>query len=299
MAEPLPLPPTVAVRLTALLIPLMRVSGLVVVLGMIFAADAMTRAFFGTATGAVGWIPYAGKVITSPLHRIEQRITNYLGGLETHIDVSMGGFFHNLAIVTEMLANGTGELAIFDQQIVQRLRGTHNPARLSPRITHAQVTANHAAAVAARASRDAHAHGGTAAAYPARVAVPRVNALAYAIDVTIPGEIASLRERVKAADDLAIRAWRWARKRPVTLATGAAIGALTFALGKLGAGWLRCSNWRRAGKQICGMDANYLDALLAGTVAIVGTISIVEFAKELQVIAPEVVDGVRAVIREA
>jgi len=296
--EPLPLPSPVAVRLTSLLIPLMRLSGLVVVLGVIFAADAMTRAFFGTLTGRFAWIPYAGKVITSPLHKIEQKLTHYLGGLEQNIDVSMGGFFHNLAIVTEMLANGTAEVAIFDQQIVRRLRGTHNPAQLRPRISKAEAKAAVAAAIAARAARDAHSHGGAAATYAPRVVVPRVNALAHAIDVTIPGEIADLRGRVKSTEDTAIRAWRWVRSHPLTIGAGVFAGMLTYALGRIGAGWIRCSNVRRLGRAACGMNPNLLEAVLAGTLVIASPVSIVELTKACQAFTAEAEDGLKWFVRE-
>jgi hypothetical protein len=61
-----------------------------------------------------------------------------------------------------------------------------------------------------------------------------------------------------------------------------AAGLIATALGTLGLGWLRCSRVKTAGKQVCGMDSNLLDSLLADTLLIVGTVSLVEFAEGLQ-----------------
>lgn len=46
--------------------------------------------------------------------------------------------------------------------------------------------------------------------------------------------------------------------------------------------WVRCGKVRKVGRQVCGMDDSMLDSLLADTVLIAGTISLVEFARGLQ-----------------
>lgn len=70
------------------------------------------------------------------------------------------------------------------------------------------------------------------------------------------------------------------------------------ALVTLGIGRLRCSNIRRNLKRVCGMDADLLDDLLLGTLAVIGTISLVETAKDLQGITGAAVDFTHALIRE-
>lgn len=63
----------------------------------------------------------------------------------------------------------------------------------------------------------------------------------------------------------------------------AAVAALVVAtVARLGAGWLRCSRVKRVGRNVCGMDSGLLDSLLADTLLVVGTISLVEFAEGLQ-----------------
>lgn len=60
-----------------------------------------------------------------------------------------------------------------------------------------------------------------------------------------------------------------------------------------GLSWLRCGNVGRAGKSLCGLNANALEALLAGLVSIFGTFGIVAFAEELQPITKDSVEAVR------
>lgn len=81
-------------------------------------------------------------------------------------------------------------------------------------------------------------------------------------------EVAGLDRRVRSLE------------KPAALAALAAI--LTATIARTSFRWLRCSRVRRVGKQVCGMDAGILDALLADTLLIVGTISLVEFAEGLQ-----------------
>ncbi len=64
--------------------------------------------------------------------------------------------------------------------------------------------------------------------------------------------------------------------------------AVATALRALKLGFLRCSNFRKAGKRTCGMDTSLLDALLADTLLVVGTLSLVEFAKEMETVTGEV-----------
>lgn len=65
------------------------------------------------------------------------------------------------------------------------------------------------------------------------------------------------------------------------------VGVGAAVLGRLGLGWVKCSRVSRVGKQVCGMDTSLLDSLLADTLLIVGTLSLVEFAHEMQAVIGE------------
>lgn len=77
--------------------------------------------------------------------------------------------------------------------------------------------------------------------------------------------------------------------------TPAALAAATIAtLARVGLGWVRCSRVKDAGKAVCGMDSGLLESLLADTALIVGTVSLVEFARGMQDVTAEVVQPIRA-----
>lgn len=69
-------------------------------------------------------------------------------------------------------------------------------------------------------------------------------------------------------------------------------GVVAFALARLGIGWARCSNVQRVGKQMCGLDHDLLESILADTALILGTISLVEFAEGMKPIVAELVPDV-------
>jgi len=71
------------------------------------------------------------------------------------------------------------------------------------------------------------------------------------------------------------------------------LGLIAASLARLGLGWPRCSKEGKVGKQVCGMDQDLLDALLADATLIAGTVSLVEFAKEMQAGVGDVSAAVR------
>lgn len=63
---------------------------------------------------------------------------------------------------------------------------------------------------------------------------------------------------------------------------GAFLILLAKALEKIGGSFIRCSNVKRYGRSICGMDQSLLDSLLADSLLIVGSLSLVQMARELE-----------------
>lgn len=99
--------------------------------------------------------------------------------------------------------------------------------------------------------------------------------------------------------------WKWRphvnirlRKLERAVVGAGAATLVTGALARLGLKWLRCSNVTKAGRGICRMDANLLESLLLGGLAISGAVSVVEFAKDLRAIEDEAVTVLGAMIRE-
>lgn len=111
--------------------------------------------------------------------------------------------------------------------------------------------------------------------------------------------------RIRALDQALTDVWGFTRRNLRTrignlerAAAAGAIGAVAIAALTRVFPWWQCSNVRRLGKRACGMDPSLLDALLLGTLLVVGPISLVAFARELQGIIGPVSEGVRGSIRE-
>lgn len=77
-----------------------------------------------------------------------------------------------------------------------------------------------------------------------------------------------------------------------------ALAIVATALAGLGLGWLRCPRVGRLGKRACSMDADLIESLLADSLILAGSISLVQFLHELQGVTDEVVTGVRHFVRE-
>jgi hypothetical protein len=270
-----------------------------VAFGLCVVAVYFVRALFGTAGSAVGWIPWIGSKAKGQLHSIEAKLTGELGGVVDGLDHRVAASWYKLARtakwMAEEIAANAGMLAAFASLLQnpigipawkQLWDSLHGTVKTLPAVAAGKVSAG-LRPITARVSALEHwTHA-------------RVRALAHTIEVAIPGDIAGLRRRSRTVEDSLSRAWEKIRANEGRFAGLAFAGAVAVALGRLGVGWIRCTKVGRLGRTACGMDDSLLESLLAGTLLIVGTISIVELAKELQAITPEVVDGVRAVIREA
>lgn len=121
-------------------------------------------------------------------------------------------------------------------------------------------------------------HAGTLA-LPAPVALPRARdrALSDAITARFGKLLRAVRPGVWAGLIAAPVLWILTRRIP----------------------WFQCRNVDKLGRRLCGMNGSLLDALLLDTLAIVGTLSLIEFVEECQRITPAVAEVMGKLIREA
>src|SRR6266566_1571554 len=89
--------PPVGPIFTPALAALFLIAGCIVAIGMVKLVDAISRSFFGTVGGAIGWIPFAGKVVQHSLHKIEQKISHGLGSAERKLDAGVAWTWNNCA----------------------------------------------------------------------------------------------------------------------------------------------------------------------------------------------------------
>lgn len=126
-----------------------------------------------------------------------------------------------------------------------------------------------------------------------------VKIIARTVPAAVAGAIAIPRGAIHGLerDVSALQDWVKAHARQVVVA--GSLGLVIAALGKIGLGWARCSKVGKVGRSVCGMNADYLDDILAASLAIFGTISLVEVAREMQGITDEVTSAVRIFTRAA
>jgi hypothetical protein len=84
-----------------------------------------------------------------------------------------------------------------------------------------------------------------------------------------------------------------------TLAGAGAAALVATALARLGLSWLRCPRVASAGKRLCGLDHDLLASLLADTLIVASSVSLVEFAHELQSVTTPAASAIRGFVREA
>lgn len=244
--------------LTGLLI----LCGLIVALGLIKMVDGFVRALFGTLSGSVGWIPYAGKVLKAPIHKIEQKVTNFLGAAEQGIDHAIGYTWHNLAHLIRwtiheiealsyalLVASIASSLHISRKRAAELIQAVVHPIRAYQHILRRLHALEHAAVHALR-------HILLEGVYP------RIHAGEAALDRVIEWDIPRLRARERALARRVERLWKWSRAHARPVATAAFVGAVALALHRLGGSWIRCKNWRRIGKHVCGLPFNLIEDLL-------------------------------------
>ncbi len=220
--------------------------------------------------------------------RVEQAVSDSLREAASFASDGVGLFFHRLAdlfvSIGDEVAALAGLVALLVYAFTRRAPGPHLEARVQRNRRHADVTKAQAKGIGARvAAHDQALSHAEAGAIGAGIAVrtkplvsrigalegavlPRLGALEHGIGVAIPSDIAGLRERTRAVEDLA----NGLRKRVGKLAHLVGVGSLAavvaVGLASLGGSWIRCRNWRRIGRAGCRLPTDLLEALLGGAI---------------------------------
>lgn len=130
-------------------------------------------------------------------------------------------------------------------------------------------------------AREAHVAKAKAQAVERAIALPA--------PISIPRTLPKVGTIEREADAALTRIRDFARR----FGPAALLGTLAFALGRLGITWARCSNVSKVGKRACGMNPDLLESLLADTLLIAGTVSLVEFAEGMQTLTADVIEPIR------
>lgn len=254
----------------------------VVAFGLCVLAIYVVKAFFGTAGSVVGWIPWLGSKVKGPLHSIEQKLTDELGAAVAGLDHRMALAWYKLASLAEKIGHEIMANAATLANVAAFIAGLPGYDQWRAFILKVKALA---AWTEKQAVGAAHTIANAVTAQLARLehwTRSQVTALRHSIAVTIPNSIAGLRKRTRVLEREAERDWNLLKKHERLLGIGALTGVVAVVLSRLGLSWARCTNVSRVGKNVCGMNPSLLESLLADTLLIAGTLSIVEFAEEMQ-----------------
>jgi hypothetical protein len=314
-------PVAVRVTLRGVLIPLAALAGYLFAFGLAYAVDKFVRAIFGSLKGATGWIPFAGKVINVPIHAIERKLTHYVGEVEQACEARVSRAFHDLGTNVLHLSRDIYETAVAIGELSWYV--THKLPSVA--IGRKADKAYARAVKAERLSRDALARvrdaritldhptkGTTGAAIKVatrplatrigrleRTTDARLDRLEAGIAVPVPRTVPRVGSRDLVARREIDRLRKWVREHQRVIVGAAGVGLVIRALATLKLGWLRCSNVGKLGRRACSLDPGLLESLLAESLVIVGAISIVDFAEELQGAVGFASDAVHGFIRES
>jgi hypothetical protein len=230
---------------------------------VVHGLETFCRALFGTLEGAVGWIPYAGRILRAPIHKIMQKISHTFGRAERGIDARIGTAFHRLTHIVKNIARELEEQAKLTLGIALLLDSflTFKHFRKLLRLAVAPVWKMLAA----------HAHGIHRTHDQARAAQRTGTKAQKGVTVTAAATAAlgvrwwrmRVNSRLQAHSRAIARLSRWVRGRSLRIPRAAALAAVGYALGRLGLRWLQCSNVKRLGRAVCRSPRGSIDALIA------------------------------------
>ena len=285
--------------------------GFAVAFGLVYSLDALVKGFGGFLGEIVGWVPGVGHVfestVTAPFKWLDSELGKVANGLDHRMAVCIHRIAHVMVTAFEDTVHISKTLALLVEKTdpiywaVKSILSSKVHAATVGDINLAWKTATHAEQVAQDALRKAdlalekaRAHPTTTAAAPAKAAaIPAPTVIVRPAPVALPGDIADIRERLGEIEGQVGRLWDWTRGNLGKLTGAIGLAGVAAGLLRLGLGWLKCNNVEKTARQICGMDTNLLESLLADALVVASAVSLVEFARELVPVTEAAVEPIR------
>lgn len=307
--------PVVVEPLVVELLPLL---ACLVALALILVSRQLASALFGVAKSAVGWIPWLGSKVKGSLVHIEQRINNYMSDVVDGLQGRIGAYFHALGNTLLSLGNELLGAAEAIAKLAWYVTGKWPIQVLFPQIgalrrlvdfaRHRVKAVIHALEWVEKQVRHAGsgtiggAIHGTLRPLTARIgrlerwSHSEVKWLGHEVAVDLPHDIAGLRARDLSLSRLYERLW--ARVKRLDKLTGALAlsGVVAVALGRLGGGWIRCSNWRKVGRIGCRMPLALIEAILGAGLDALVLADLCAIATLVERAVEQLEPGIRAVL---
>lgn len=277
-----------------LLEPMGIILGCLVVIALITIVVALIDGIFFILDRVVSPIPVLGSLVGAARDAVRAGFTNRLAAWNHSAQEALGAAFHSLARAMDWLGHELEQHSKLLWTITGLLVGPGTVAdirALINRLLHGQTQQHAINQSQARVNRATHAQAQTAT---------REAHIAHRTAVAIPGQLSrewdipKLRDQVKDLENGALHTFKWIRTHPLSLATGAFAGAVAVALQRIGASWIRCSNWRNIGRVGCSLEADALSGLLGAFF----TVEALANLRTLVKVAQEAEHGVAAGIKD-
>lgn len=251
-----------APEFSVMLLSLLALAAALVALGLVASLQAFNRAVFGGIAKLLGWVPVFGLVLSSPINDVYKWLDSELGAVVLALDKRVGHYFHVFAAEVSWVGREIKEGAIALYQLAE-FTNVLVPLWLlnqaKQQLGRAIDWAAHEAEVEAVRVYGIARKGIDASLRPL---VGYVHGLERQIEHVLDPQIAGIRtnERLFGRTVTSIRR----QLRTLTEATvGAGAAALVAtALAQLGLSWIKCRNWKRLGRGVCGLPTNWISDLL-------------------------------------
>ena len=258
------------VVLAPVLIPVFALLLCLLLWAMTHAGETFFRALFQVLSGSLGRLPGIGFLVRRSLDWMIAHVIDPISRMALGMEDAIVGFLHGVASAIESFVWSVRYVALRTYDAFNVLRHATIPRLLRAAVQPiTKVVHVHGRAIPAslrelvgtiprlwayaRSLAGQIAHDGTVAGK----AFTKAEAAAVPAIVTwAPQQIGFTRKQLA-------RVLRKIRALPEWL-TVAGVGAVAvYALSRIGAGWLRCSNWQKIGRSGCRLPSRWLDDLLS------------------------------------
>lgn len=303
------------------LAPLLLLAALIVALGLIKSGQAFVDSLTFIIRKTVGRVPLIGGLLATPAVVLLQALSHNMGEYANNIGADVAKTWHYAATVVDRLgwtmfhlSEAIAKVAWYVEvqwplnQLWEKAHDAYNLAR------HAAHSAGQITKVTTVVKKFYTVPAKSPLLPAIRVATRPIRVDLDAFERWTRTQLAAMSAAVAGVGSISVPLPRnpfaglgdqlgKIRARLRRLEAGDAklvgLGALGFALARLGMGWARCTNVKNTGKQICRADSDLLGSLLGGLLLIFGTVSLLDLARGMQEITDEVTQAARAFIREA
>jgi len=207
-------------------------------------------------------VPLIGPSFDKLAKAAVQKITNALGAAEREVDSAIGWTWHNMSTLIRWTMREIEQLAYASVVAAVAMR-LHISRRQAAKLIQAFLHPIRTLQWIERQLLNKLRHETIVVRQAVGTAVlPRLGTVEGELAHVIEWDIPRLRARERALARRVERLWKWVRAHEKIVVSTAFVGAVSVALARLGGGWIRCKNWRRIGRHVCGLPATLIEDLL-------------------------------------